>query len=322
MPERKRWIDLLRGICMMAILWDHTEIYMSGRNIIPYSIYVTDALVVFFFLSGYLMFKANGFDIKHKIKSICLTLLLPYFLFTIGITITKTWVRGQQLVFPDLITHIITGQASWFIAALITAELLFSIVLHLCREKIGAVAMVSFTLSGIPLVFHDKINMSFWQIQNALLAVFFLFLGYAYHRYESHFKILSRPIYLLIGVLFMVIIKLVVYTRSIDLFINPIVISHYPLFFLNVLVSLLVLTTLSKNIPTVPLIQWTGRNSIVYYFLSGAVPLITQKLFTAIGLAYNQNYFIILAAFAVVYLLASALTWTICRYVPFITGRF
>lgn len=56
---------------MMAILWDHTEIYMSGRNIIPYSIYVTDALVVFFFLSGYLMFKANGFDIKHKIKSIC-----------------------------------------------------------------------------------------------------------------------------------------------------------------------------------------------------------------------------------------------------------
>ncbi len=68
MPERKQWVDLLRGLCMMAILWDHTEIYMSGRNIIPYSIYVTDALVVFFFLSGYLMFKANGFDIKHKIK--------------------------------------------------------------------------------------------------------------------------------------------------------------------------------------------------------------------------------------------------------------
>lgn len=153
---------------MMAILWDHTEIYMSGRNIIPYFIYVTDAIVVFFFLSGYLMFKANGFNIKHKIKSIYRTLLLPYFIFTIAITITKTWVRGQQLVFPDFVTSIITGQASWFIAALITAELIFSIVLHLCREKIEAVAMISFTLSATLLVFHDKINMNFWQIQNAL----------------------------------------------------------------------------------------------------------------------------------------------------------
>jgi fucose 4-O-acetylase-like acetyltransferase len=322
MPERKQWVDLLRGVCMMAILWDHTEIYMSGRNIIPYAIYVTDALVVFFFLSGYLMFKANGFDIKHKMKSICRTLLLPYFIFTIVITITKTWVRGQQLVFPDLVTYIGTGQASWFIAALITAEIIFSIVLHLCREKIGAVAIVSFTLSGILLAFHDKTDINFWQIENALLAVLFLFSGYAYHRFESHLKILSRPLYLLIGVLLMVVIKVIIYTQSIELYINPIAIRHYPLFLLNVLVSILVLTSISKKFPNVSVIQWTGRNSIVYYFLSGAVPMITQMLFAAIGLTYNHNYMVILAAFAVVYLLASVLTWIVCRYAPFIIGRF
>lgn len=307
---------------MIAILWDHTEIYMSGRNIIPYAIYVTDALVVFFFLSGYLMFKANGFDIKHKMKSICRTLLLPYFIFTIVITIIKTWVRGQQLVFPDLVTYIVTGQASWFIAALITAEIIFSIVLHLCREKMGAVAIVSFTLSGILLACHDKTDINFWQIKNALLAILFLFSGYAYHRFESHFKILFRPLYLLIGVLLMVVIKVIIYTQSIELYINPIAISHYPLFLLNVLVSILVLTSISKKLPNMSVIQWTGRNSIVYYFLSGAVPMITQMLFTAIGLTYNHNYIMILAAFAVVYLLTSVLTWIVCRYAPFIIGRF
>lgn len=321
MPERKQWIDLLRGICMMAILWDHTEIYMSGQNIIPYSVYVTDALVIFFFLSGYLMFKENGFDIKHKIKSICKTLLLPYFIFTIAITITKTLVKGQQLVFSDLSAYILTGQASWFIAALIVAEIIFGIVLHLCREKIGAVAIVSLAISGTLLACHDKMNINFWQIQNALLAVLFLFLGYAYHRFESCFKILSQPRYIFIGIFLLVLIKTVVYAQSVKLFINPIIINHYPLFVLNIIVSILTLTSICKKLPNMPLIQWTGKNSIVYYFLSGAVPMITQMLFSAIGITYNHNYLVILGAFAVVYLLTSALTWIVCRYAPFIIGR-
>ena len=57
MATRKHWIDNLRGVCMLAILLDHTEVYYSGVNIINYNVYVTDALYLFFFLSGYLMYK-------------------------------------------------------------------------------------------------------------------------------------------------------------------------------------------------------------------------------------------------------------------------
>ena len=62
MLERKTWIDLLRGICMLAILLDHTELYYTGGNIIDYNFYVVNALVVFFFLSGYLFFKNEAFS--------------------------------------------------------------------------------------------------------------------------------------------------------------------------------------------------------------------------------------------------------------------
>lgn len=40
--QRKHWIDLLRGICMLAILLDHTEIYYTGTNIINYNAYVVN----------------------------------------------------------------------------------------------------------------------------------------------------------------------------------------------------------------------------------------------------------------------------------------
>lgn len=46
--ERQHWIDSMRGMCMAAIMLDHTEIYYTGSNIINYNMYVTDALYLSF----------------------------------------------------------------------------------------------------------------------------------------------------------------------------------------------------------------------------------------------------------------------------------
>ena len=64
--KRKHWVDVVRGICMTAILYDHTDIYYSDTNVIPYELYVPNALTAFFILSGYLILKSatcNIFDI-------------------------------------------------------------------------------------------------------------------------------------------------------------------------------------------------------------------------------------------------------------------
>lgn len=53
--KRKHWVDVVRGICMTAILYDHTDIYYSDTNVLPYELYVPNALTTFFILSGYLM---------------------------------------------------------------------------------------------------------------------------------------------------------------------------------------------------------------------------------------------------------------------------
>lgn len=62
---------------MLAILLDHTEIYYTGENVIDYNLYVANVLIVFFILSGYLMYKET-FYIKHKLHSIFRTLFIPY----------------------------------------------------------------------------------------------------------------------------------------------------------------------------------------------------------------------------------------------------
>lgn len=52
---------------MLAIIFDHTEICFTGDNIVPYRMYVPDVLMAFFFLSGYLFYRPEGFCLRHKL---------------------------------------------------------------------------------------------------------------------------------------------------------------------------------------------------------------------------------------------------------------
>ena len=116
--KRKHWVDVVRGICMTAILYDHTDIYYSDTNVLPYELYVPNALTTFFILSGYLMYKRSGFCLKNKIRSIMKGLLLPYLIFTIAMSLPKSLAHGLSFNIADMLINVLSGKASWFVAAL------------------------------------------------------------------------------------------------------------------------------------------------------------------------------------------------------------
>lgn len=133
--ERLLWIDMLRGICMIAILLFHTEVYYAGDAVIPYSFYVDNALTIFFFVSGYLFMQrdteVSPKFVKHKARSVVRGLLLPYFLLSVVLSLPKSIVRNIAL--PQLMIQIVTGRAYWFVGALIVAETIFLLLLWISR---------------------------------------------------------------------------------------------------------------------------------------------------------------------------------------------
>ncbi len=88
--KRKHWIDSIKGISMIAILLYHTEYYYTGKVLTNYSLYVTNALILFFFVSGYLMYK-NEFDIRKKNKKYIKRLITSLFLFHYNYSNTKSF---------------------------------------------------------------------------------------------------------------------------------------------------------------------------------------------------------------------------------------
>ena len=295
---------------MMAILWFHTEIYFTGQLMIPYEIYVGDVLAVFFFLSGYLMFD-KILDIKRSCSRIISRFLVPYFVFTSIIAVSKVIIIHNNTSWKEIAISIISGHASWFISTLIVSQLLFMLFLWITKGKIiwlSIIAASCLVLSHFignsfqPFPFYYEQNL--WHINEALLAYFILFAGYLYHKYETLFN--SIIILLLLSVL-MIIIKIYIINNEEQLIMGPIIVSNYPLFIIDILCVILWLISIFKHIPSNRIIQWTGSHSLVYYFLCGAVPFMVSKLFHKTTLP-RQSYFSVIIVFCIVYVISTLLT--------------
>ena len=300
----------------MLILVFHTEVYYKEYDVTPYYIYVTNAIILFYFISGYLFYRPESFSLKKKLNAIARSLLFPYFIFTSLIAVPKLLVRQEAINLQEIVINIITGRASWFIAALIVGELFFALLLTKTRGKITW--LLTDAIACLIIYYVIPFNQhNYWQWQDALLAVSFLSAGYIYHQYDNHFNTINKPLYSLIFLLILIIIK--VYEYHVDLPMRNIAIENVPLFLADCIVWLMLVISIIRYIPRCKMIEWTGRHCIIYYFLCGGCPLIISIFFNKIGLPYNNYLYRYLLALIAVYLLATTLTYLIYKYIPFIT---
>lgn len=314
--NRIGWIDFLRGLSMMLILVFHTEVYYKEYDVTPYYIYVTNAIILFYFISGYLFYRPESFSLKKKLNAIARSLLFPYFIFTSLIAVPKLLVRQEAINLQEIVINILLGRASWFIAALIVGELFFALLLTKTRGKITW--LLTDAIACLIIYYVIPFNQhNYWQWQDALLAVSFLSAGYIYHQYDNHFNTINKPLYSLIFLLILIIIK--VYEYHVDLPMRNIAIENVPLFLADCIVWLMLVISIIRYIPRCKMIEWTGRHCIIYYFLCGGCPLIISIFFNKIGLPYNNYLYRYLLALIAVYLLATTLTYLIYKYIPFIT---
>ena len=316
--QRVGWIDFLRGISMIAILIFHTEVYYKEYDVTPYYIYTTNAIVLFYFISGYLFYRQGELDYMKKILSIVKSLVIPYFIFTTLIAIPKALLRQESIDWTETVSNILSGRASWFIAALIIGEVFFTTLLLIKRRKtlwlsIAAAACL-ITYYIVPFNQHN-----YWQWQDALLAVTFLYTGYLYHQYKDFFHTINKPLYSSLLLLILILIK--VYEYHVDLPMRNIAIESAPLFLADAMVWLLLVVSMINYIPHVRMIKWTGQHCIVYYFLCGGCPLIVSMLMNKTGFGYDGYFYRFLIAFLLCYSLATVITAGIYRYIPFILGR-
>ena len=332
---RLLWIDLLRGFLMLAIIFDHTEICFTGDNIVPYRMYVPDVLMAFFFLSGYLFYRPEGFRLRHKLHSWLRGVLMPYFIFTSALALPKAWLHGDGGSISDLLLTILTGQGSWFIASLAVAELLFCLLLWLSRAHWRWLAGAGLFAVALAYGFGTRrlaFEANWWHVNEAVVALPSLLLGYMAHRFDKLGTRWRLGLFALLLVLSLPVNVLVASSSWPSVLVGALVLPRLFLVknALSVLLLYLLFTISQRDgvrwVEQMPrwfaaMVSWTGRRSIVYYFFSSGIPTALTAVFSRLGYTYRGCYAEVLVVFFLNLLLITLVTWTIYRYLPWTTGR-
>lgn len=313
--KRILWIDMARGLCMMAILLFHTECYYCGEEIIPYVVFAGNAAITFFFVSGYLFVRPDAeFSIKRKTRSIVTGLVVPYFIFTSVIALPKT-LAHDDLTIQDAFLNIITGHATWFVPALIVTQLLFMLMMRVskgreqwmavgCALPFVAVALLHHYIDNEVLSSHNL-----WCWQNAFFMLFFFYMGHVMRQRKEMVTLLRRNTVLALLAVIVVGMKIMEYRTGISLTVEPIHVSSFTLLLIDGLLFSLLVCAICLRLPRIAPIEWTGANSLYYYFICGGVPLMVGKALDWCHLPYDNHIWRLILAFIIVYIAATAIVW-------------
>lgn len=298
------WINYLKAISIIGVFFVHCQLYyhfwLGSINNFIHPFYVN----AFFFVSGYLLFRKQlseplidqtaGEYLVGGGKSLCSNILwrlvLPTILFSVIEFFPSHVLRGHGFDISTFLCKTIGGCTYWFTAALVVAELLIVGMLLTRTRNVWfyfATCCVFFMLGQIMVanewtIFKQDPSLP-WQYQNGLYALLFLAFGGLYWRYEDAInKWMNR--YTLLGMIVVYVVCLVfqpayfrVLVSTLDLNAPGILIS---------LLSTMILIELCKKLPTISLLNYIGQNTICFYFMSGALPIIVGMVVSkAIGLS-------------------------------------
>jgi peptidoglycan/LPS O-acetylase OafA/YrhL len=322
------WINAARAIGIIAVYWIHSQkyygLYMEESNFFIKTFYVN----VFFIISGFLLFRKqldpkilnseNNYRLflrgsgKRIISNIFFRLVIPSFFFSVLVFIPKCFIglNYNALSLSEFLNDTILGGTYWFVSALVVSEALF-FFLFLSRSGIlflyclvGCVIM----LFGIYIEGYEGTNI--WCYKQGLIACGFIVVGALLNKLDDFLD----------NNLTWYIICLSIFSLLLVSFcgdkINAVVSSlkfNIGGFCLGSTVSLLVIC-LSKYLPFNKYLEFVGKNTISFYFLSGALPMLFSIILKKILGVHLIVPLIMVFGFS--FVLAGIITYYLIRFVP------
>lgn len=329
MKKQISWINTARTLCIIAIYLRHSEIYheMSEASSLLTSLFTPFRVVIFFFISGYLFFKKQLADITtpqsnqlqlntytSSLKHLMFRLTIPTIVFATLIYIPKMVFHGSSIDTKMYLHDVWGGTSYWFTSALTVAQVILLTLIWVKRTQISWYLMICTLLMLVGWYLGTAYYTPFpWHWQSALIASFFLALGGFYQRYETTIdRYIKGPIVIGISLIYIGIVTIGKGTYS--TMIAPIQLNVQG--FAVIIAGIIFIIGCSKWISDLKGLNYIGKHSITFYFLSGVMP----ALFSTIAHHLHHTNIPYLYGVVALFSLAGACiaTYIIGRYLPFL----
>lgn len=283
-PERKLWVDTLRGLAIFFVIFGHALSDEAPNSILYYVVTSPIKIPLFFAITGYLFRDRDG-NYAIFYKNVLLKLVVPwFFLSLIWMKLLIVPLKGSFTYFSDRLMNMITGRDYWFMPACIVAEIIqFYIRKFWKRSWQISIACIICFFVGIIMVHFDICN--FAMVNRAFIAQIYMLIGFIFKNYEELFC-KTKWQYIVCGsvvYLSMVVITVVLYPGKIlDVHTNEY--YNLPLCIAMIYLGCFLLFILARKLElALGLFVFIGQNSLIYYMMSGCVAFPFNKLSILLG---------------------------------------
>jgi len=326
---------------MILIYFQHT-MNRIGFSSLPCSVsvsiwYKPFYVNLFFFISGYLLFKKfreihfdkldnNSWDNQYGhpfLSNIVFKIAIPTVIFA-SIMLLKLVVRSDfENLHVRIINDSILGGSMWFTSALVVSELLLYFIFKFYRSNnflvytlIGialAVIATQLKLSNFTISNDDDIP---WHYKSGMIATLLMISGGIFEKYEHLLRKLRPFVKYLLCVLLLAFYIICIGSFKDIIYTNLAAGKITVLGFFIVIAASLLIIQICKCIKPNKFVDYFGRHTLVLYFLCGALPetvgIVMMKLRSTLD--YGQVFLITIISL----LIAFSLTYLINKYTPWI----
>lgn len=288
------WINALKALCILFVFLRHCENYYGDDFGSFDGLFLPFYVNAFFFISGYLLFwkqmlvpritetrkefivgggKALFFNIFYRI-------VIPSIIFAFIEFFPKKIIKGESISFLDLFVETIGGCTYWFTSALVVAELVFLLLLMTRNRNVWFYVIIAFVFSvlGKYLFATDfsflEGHSSFpWLYKHGLLCMCYMAFGALYWRYETTIRMIMNKWFLIPLAAAYFVGSIVFKSYLYDGYMTSMGRLH-PVGVIWSVIATTLLIEVCKRIPRIPFLTFIGQNSIGFYFMSGALPIV------------------------------------------------
>lgn len=334
--KRIEWLDSLRGFAMFFVILGHIAANSSSQILLIYSFHMP----LFFMISG-ATFRAGKYSsffecIKDKAKK----LLLPYvFLYLINIPF---WYLNKKIlssnshslsevlfgIFPaNQSIETMSSGALWFLPTLFLISVVFYGIVELDRKgkfKIEASMLICFLLMVYLSLFYGKATPWHWAV--VPMGVIFYFFGWAFIQHKDSFLNLvlgkgslpetAKIRFIIVGIaLFAFGIWAAYANGKISMHgnsYNTIALALISSTFIS-----LALTMLMMKLPKIKLLDYAGKNSIIFFGFHIALIRFLENWSITAGFASAH----VLATAVIVFVAMVPVSMFVNKFCPFIVMK-
>ena len=316
--ERKVWIDVLRALAILFVVYGHRAGHMD------YFLFTSPIkMPLFFALSGYLFSLRDGDDwvfLKHLFWSVVVPWICLGFL-PIALAFP---IKGVDHTLQSLY-EVLSGRKLWFMPCFIVGQIIFYYLVKTLGKKHLLLILASLALFFIGYVLRRQHILSFGMVNIALTVQIFFAFGYLFRQYEDAIKSRIGNYVYAVALLYVLLgfLSLHFYPRY-CLNVNGAFYYNFPLCLAMIATGLFSLFVLSQKISHYPKwLQLVGKNSLVIYMLDRYAIIPAHKIFDFSNPSYP--YYLVCGA-SLVYLVWSSffgimVAKVLNKYVPWATGR-